>query len=547
MVRAWLRLPVACGSFVLAFASPVRSQCLTWSEFGEPSSTVYSSLVFDDGSGPALYVGGDFLGIGGIQANHIARWNGQSWSTLGAGVNARVLALAAFDDGSGPALYAGGIFNLAGGAPASHIARWNGSSWSPLGTGMDDRVKTLAVFDDGTGTALYAGGDFAHAGGTPAFGIARWNGSAWAPVGNQYLPTNALAVFQSGGQRALYAGGFVFPGPSGGGVNKWDGTSWQPVGGGVGAPNIGNFVGALTTFDDGTGPALYAGGTFATAGGVAANGIARWDGTAWSPLGLGIRGARGKAVLALQTFDDGSGPALYAGGNFERAGNTVAGSVASWNGHAWSPLHDGLVGEVYAFTVFDSGAQGVPDLVVGGGFSVKDEEYENRLAVWHGCKGPGTLLCFGDGSATACPCANSGEPRHGCANSSVAEGALLSSSGSTNPDSVVLHASGEPRTAFTIFLQGDAALATAHAFGDGLLCAGGNVLRLYARHATNGLIDVPGAGDASISARSAALGDPLGSGSVRYYQGYYRDPSASFCPPPNGGGFNASNAVRVVW
>jgi hypothetical protein len=41
---------------------------------------------------------------------------------------------------------------------------------------------------------------------------------------------------------------------------------------------MGSGVGALTVFDDGSGPALYAGGTFVTAGGVTVSRIAKWDG-----------------------------------------------------------------------------------------------------------------------------------------------------------------------------------------------------------------------------------------------------------------------------
>src|SRR5690606_19432964 len=71
-------------------------------------------------------------------------------------------------------------------------------------------------------------------------------------------------------------------------------------------------VNALAVFDDGTGEALYAAGRFTTAGGAEANNIARWDGSAWTPLGVGIDGS----VNALTVFDDGTGPALYAGGPF---------------------------------------------------------------------------------------------------------------------------------------------------------------------------------------------------------------------------------------
>ena len=64
---------------------------------------------------------------------------------------------------------------------------------------------------------------------------------------------------------------------------------------------------ALTIFDDGSGPALYAGGRFITP----SFRIARWDGTTWSPLGTGTNAI----VVALSLFDDGSGPALFAGGS----------------------------------------------------------------------------------------------------------------------------------------------------------------------------------------------------------------------------------------
>ena len=138
--------------------------------FGNASGmddTILAFAVFDDGSGagPALYAGGRFLTAGGEQVNCIARWNGSEWSPLGSGVDgvtfqASVEALAVFDDGSGPALFVGGAFLVAGGEPAIGIAKWDGSAWSAVGGGVDNGVFALTVFDDGTGPALYAGGWF---------------------------------------------------------------------------------------------------------------------------------------------------------------------------------------------------------------------------------------------------------------------------------------------------------------------------------------------------------------------------------------------------
>jgi len=83
----------------------------------------------------------------------------------------------------------------------------------------------------------------------------------------------------------------------------------------------------LAVFDDGTGPALYAGGIFASAGSGAVRNIAKWDGASWSALGSGLDGG-GLEVSALTVFDDGTGPALFASGKFTIAGGAPANHIA---------------------------------------------------------------------------------------------------------------------------------------------------------------------------------------------------------------------------
>ena len=125
---------------------------------GQPgvNDEVYALAVFDDGGGPALYVGGLFTTAGGVLARSVAKWDGSSWSALGSGMGGTppvVHALTVFDDGSGPALYAAGFFGAAGGVPAKNIAKWDGSSWSALGSGVNNRIDALVGFDDGDGPA----------------------------------------------------------------------------------------------------------------------------------------------------------------------------------------------------------------------------------------------------------------------------------------------------------------------------------------------------------------------------------------------------------
>jgi hypothetical protein len=165
--------------------------------------------------------------------------------------------------------------------------------------------------------------------------------------------------------------------------------------------------------------------------------------------------------------------------------------------------------------------------------------------------GNGTSIesfCFGDGTAGACPCANSGTPGHGCENSDTTGGALLTAMGTPSlaADTLALTSAGERSSSLSIFLQGDLESAPL-AFGDGLRCADGNLKRLYTRNASGGSVTAPIGAEPSVSARSAALGDTIPALGTRLYQTYYRDPSASFCPAPPGSTFNASNGLRILW
>ncbi|MFN8469804.1 MAG: PxKF domain-containing protein [Caldilineaceae bacterium] len=148
----------------------------TWSPVGSGTAFGMNGVVTSlalDGNGN-LYAGGHFGAAGGVAANFIAKWNGGTWSSLGTGaangMNGAVMALAV--DGKGN-LYAGGNFTKAGGVTVNHVAKWDGSTWSPLGSGTDGNVSALAF----GGGDLYVGGTFFNAGGKTSYYIARWKGT----------------------------------------------------------------------------------------------------------------------------------------------------------------------------------------------------------------------------------------------------------------------------------------------------------------------------------------------------------------------------------
>ena len=390
-----------------------------WSALaGGVAHEVLELAVLDDGGGAALYAAGS--STGGNAEGPVARWNGSSWTELGSGfdpfpIPAAVQALAAFDGGAGPVLFAGGTFTLSGDGSARHLARLHGGSWAAPETGLNDDVHALLAFDDGSGPALYAGGTFSSAGGMRALRIARFDGTSWSPVGGGLLGISssrvqALASFDDGGGAKLYAGGtFVDAGQgfSADRIARWDGSSWSGIG------SLNGEVRALVVFDDGSGPALYAGGRFTSAGGAAASRIAKWNGASWSPLGTGVSGGFEPAVNALAVFDDGGGPALYVGGSFTIAGGMAAGRVARWNGSSWSPLGTGVSGAfdvaVNALAVFDGGSGSA--LYVGGSFTTAGGMAAGRIARWNGSgwsalgagmdASVGSLAVFGDGTERA--------------------------------------------------------------------------------------------------------------------------------------------------
>jgi hypothetical protein len=129
---------------------------------------------------------------------------------------------------------------------------------------------------------------------------------------------------------------------------------------------------------------------------------------------------------------------------------------------------------------------------------------------------------------------------------------LLTGNNSLSNDTVVLTATDERPSSTSLFLQGTNVLAAGLAFGDGVRCAGGSLLRLNRPGGTssdaNGVVAYPNAGfPLAVSARAAQLGQPISPGETRVYQTYYRDPDPGFCPAPAGNSWNASSGVALVW
>jgi hypothetical protein len=181
---------------------------------------VYASphcfVVMGEGASRKLVLGGSLGNAAGSQVAGLAAWNGSSWSGLGGsgwgvfkstGVAGTVHCAKLWDDGSGEKLWVGGQFVQMGGntaalrSPAQNIACWDAvNGWStPTAGGITglaqfgfyNGVETMAVFDlDGPGgrpPSLVVAGLFTGAGGVPVSNFAVLD-AAWcgpADLGRQ--------------------------------------------------------------------------------------------------------------------------------------------------------------------------------------------------------------------------------------------------------------------------------------------------------------------------------------------------------------------------
>lgn len=320
-----------------------------------------------------IIAGGDFHTNGTTASSFVGQRNGSMWSAMGTGMNESVLAVTARANGN---VVAGGKFNLADGIPSNHIAEWDGATWSALGSGVPFDVFTCLEHSSGKIVA----------GGFSTFGssfVSEWDGTSWTAIGNSNVGFAwSLAELPNGD---LVAGGLR--------ISRRNGAAWATIGTPT-TPSFGPAVFALAVMPNGD---LVAGGRFTAINGVPANSIARWNGTSWSAFGSGIVATGYLAeVHSLTVLPNGD---VVAGGSFTSAGGLAVNNLAKWNGSTWSSLAQGTDNQVAALTLTanDNVACGGNFTEVGGQLGVFFAQLQTNCqatAVPYGigCTGPGGTL-----------------------------------------------------------------------------------------------------------------------------------------------------------
>ncbi|MGD9693183.1 MAG: dockerin type I domain-containing protein [Phycisphaerales bacterium] len=320
---------------------------------GDNAYTARSALLAQSAGARGLYVGGNFTTAGGASALSVALHDGASWSSPGGGLTfaepgaREVRAIAVYDDGTGPSLYVGGTFRDASpsGASARHgVARWDGTQWRALGEGTLGVVRALEVFDDGSGARLYAGGTFQRMGNARSWGIASWDGTVWHDTSlGVFGDVYAMGVWEGAGGALLYVGGSFQTTRSGAGVAavetrgivSWDGAEWRGLGRAphVGVVGNGSVVRSIVVEErpeSASGHTVLVGGSFRIAGAISTVGVARWDGAGWMRVGDGL--GDGSRVVSAMTLGEGQEgePWLYVSGTFVEIGGEASARFAAY-------------------------------------------------------------------------------------------------------------------------------------------------------------------------------------------------------------------------
>src|SRR5690606_10181682 len=118
---------------------------------------------------------------------------------------------------------------------------------------------------------------------------------------------------------------------------------------------------------------------------------------------------------------------------------------------------------------------------------------------------PPVSFCPGDGSGSACPCANHSAPgaNEGCLNSLAIGGKLTGSGTSSLAADTLLLSGAQMPSSSALYFQGTTQQSSGAgaAFGDGKRCAGGSTIRLKTLTNTGGASSYPQVGDPSVSVR----------------------------------------------
>lgn len=315
-------------------------------------------------------------------------------------VSGIVNCFANFDpDGSGPQptwFIIGGRVRVPG-LGTHKILGYNGTTWAALEntTPASSEVHSMAVYNG----ELIIAGSFSSVAGVTTNNIAKWNGTTWTPVGTGIQSSvgistsvNSLAVLNG----YLFAGGYfnrVNPSVVTSGIARWDGTNWASIGALAGGSS-GSAQAVLAFQGD-----LYVGGSFASAGGVAATNLARYNTTTgvWSPHGNPNADVRALEQYTGLAF---ASARLYVGGTFTSIGGIATAGAVRYSPSAttWTSLGTPVAGascnHLFVRSTGISSHQVAAVWNWAGGGDLSREAFVLNSTTWNSINGASPSNCY---------------------------------------------------------------------------------------------------------------------------------------------------------
>ena len=301
-----------------------------WQELG-PGSSIFNfsdpgnpgkinNIIFDNNNN--LFVSGNLFNQN--QNGFVAKWNGNSWSQLGADFPAQPYA-PFFDcmiyNNSNNTIIGAGASNAIG---SEYVAIWNGINWSELGganaSTINYNINTITV--DNSNNIYF-----------PQPSIIKWNGTSFINLpsipcvgtGSLSLTCSIVAMVSDGTN--IYASGGIDNSMGKAYVAKWNGTSWSELGG----LNLSNFNDNITKLAIDGNNNIYAGGYFKNANGKYF--VAKWNGTSWSELGGTNNSTFTSPISALHIDSQGN---VYINDT-----NNQSEFISKWDGIQWRAIDNG--------------------------------------------------------------------------------------------------------------------------------------------------------------------------------------------------------------
>ena len=350
---------------LIVIASELRAQ---WQSLGNPNVDIHS--VYHDTLAGAIYFGGNFSEIGGIESNTIVKYD------IGTNQFESIGILDPCDQFCPPTYaitkYKGEIYagvNREWGFVQDFrgIARFNDTIWKPLGGGLrgstfahEAIIRSLVVFRD----TLFVGGSFYMADSMWVNSMAKWDGENWHSA-NFPFPghIHAFTVFDG----ALWAGGhFIKDQKTSLGIARYENGKWFQMHDSLGFGGLNVVVRSLKAYEG----ELYAAGYLLDIDGKPMKHIAKLEGDEWVSVGGGIGQEEfDGSIYGLSVFDG----RLFAYGHFDRAGGVPVTNIAYWNNDKWCDIGYTFSGLIFMMEPLED------KVYLGGGFLTMDGFNTGRL------------------------------------------------------------------------------------------------------------------------------------------------------------------------